>query len=236
MRGLAGRCTETSKAARHDSVPVLLNMSTNNPTLPLSQGENMKLKTDVDHYRATYRAAMASIPDPSVRARVEAILSDASKVVWLAGETGEVQREQAARKLLVIARQSPAICDALVRIVEHCPRKSKWFGLYWLCFRVVGDLIIEEKLSPDHLTLVVRSIVDNWFRAIEWEFTEASEIADQINDDLNWAILWLRRERPALLLAECYRRLCDDPESYSGIHSLLDGWNEKEDAIMATWL
>ncbi len=200
----------------------------------------MKPKTDVDHFRATYRAAMATIADPGVRTRVEAILGDARKVALLAEEESSVRREQAAQKLLALAHRSPAVCDALVRIVDQWPRKSKWLGRYWLCFRVVADLIVEEKLSPDLLTLVARSIVDNWFRAIDWESMRTDEeawaIADQINDDLNWAILWLRRERPAILLAECYSRLCDDPESYDSIRSLLDGWNEREDAIMATWL
>ena len=194
----------------------------------------MKPNTDVDHFCATYRAAMASIPDPGVRTRVEDLLSDARKVALLAEEEGSVRREQAAQELLALACQSPAVCEGLVRIVDHWPRKSKWLALYSLATRVVGELIVDEKLSPDLVTLAVRGMVESWLCVSSSWRLGTSPIGEQILD--NHQIDWLRRHKPAVLLRECYRRLCDDPESYDHIDSLLDGSSEEEEAIMATWL
>ena len=145
---------------------------------------------------------------------------------------------ESAEYLLKYARQSPEVCDVLVRIVEHWPRKREWVPLYCLAFGVVCDLVIDERLTPDQETLVVRSIVETWLLHLgATDDTEACPaIPDEIIEDMNWPLWWLCRRKPAVLLRECYSRLCDDPESYSGIHSLLDGWNEREDAIMATWL
>ena len=124
-----------------------------------------------------------------------------------------------AKELQALARQSPAVCDALVRIVEHWPCRRKWLACYSLALLAVGKLIVQGKLSPDLRSLAVHGMVESWFRAGELMWSEGdgdaqvAAIADQILENLAPPFNWLRDRKPAVLLWEYYRRLCDDPDS-----------------------
>ena len=180
-----------------------------------------------DHFGATYRLAIAAIPDADVRARVQALLDDAPNVVAVA-------EKRATRKLLALALQSPAVHQALVRIVECWPRRRKWLTHYCLAWRVVSELIARGKLPSDLLTLAAKGLVETWILA-QCDDDDVSNTAFQIFDDLNNADLILRKRWPAVLLHACYSRLCDDPDSYRIIKSMLDGASPQEIAIMSEW-
>ena len=108
-------------------------MVTTGRKTPGTARKTMKRKPlAADHFGATYRVAIAVIPDADVRARVQALLDDAPNVVAVA-------EKRAARKLLALALQSPAVRQTLVRIVECWPRRRKWQRHYRLaCGRRAG--------------------------------------------------------------------------------------------------
>ena len=124
-----------------------------------------------DHFGAAYRAAMAAISDADVRFRVEKLFYHAGNLVWHPDDDGTLGRESVVEELLAFASNSSALCDSLVRIVEHWPRKREWLATYWLASRVVGTLLVEGKLSPDHLTLAVRGMTETYLCSLNLDRT-----------------------------------------------------------------
>jgi hypothetical protein len=188
-----------------------------------------------DHFGAAYRAAMAAISDADVRFRVEKLFYHAGNLVWHPDDDGTLGRESVVEELLAFASNSSALCDSLVRIVEHWPRKREWLATYWLASRVVGTLLVEGKLSPDHLTLAVRGMTETYLCSLNLDRTYPAKmykLAWMFLDEMDPAFCVLRYRMTEVLLREAYVRLCDDPVAARGLDGMFDGALGDEDRIM----